>query len=245
MPEKHKHNNPERMKVVRGAIDELRELKAAGEFHPTADIDMVWVLSNPGTVLKPSEDGIYKGEMNDLRAVLQGVDIIRRVTALRLSKDLNLVTPEDVAEAGPVLYYNGEDEHTEGMNYEQNKDLLKLLNHVDSPIPMSKVVIGHIDRIGTPAQVEDIAGYLREHPVGGKIAVVTSAEHSARVGRYIEHYKNLLPPETIMVNAPFSEVSNQVGKTLREIRKVGDYYEKGDLAANSYFSSPEDNQVSQ
>ena len=91
-------------------------------------------------------------------------------------------------------------------------------------------MIGHIDRIGTPAQVEDFARYLEESSISGKIPVVTSAEHSARVSRYLNHYKELLPPDVTFVNAFFPETFNSVGKTKREISKIIEYAEKGDLS---------------
>ena len=185
-------------------IEELRQLEA---FEPSADMDIVWVLSNPGTVYKPSQDGVYKGDMADLRAVERGIEV-----------------------AGPILYYNGEDESTTNVNYPQNQDLMKMVSQPDSPIPKSKVVIGHIDRIGTPAQVEDFARYLEESSISGKIPVVTSAEHSARVSRYLNHYKELLPPDVTFVNAFFPETFNSVGKTKREISKIIEYAEKGDLS---------------
>jgi hypothetical protein len=59
--------------------------------------------------------------------------------------------------------------------------------------------------------------------------------HSVRLSRYLEHHKELLPKGVTFVNAYIPEAVNKVGKTLREVRKVADYAEKGDLSIDSYF----------
>lgn len=211
-------------------LDELRAHKEK-PFVPTPDIDMVWVVSQPGTALKPSSDGIYKGVSTDRKVIDYGIDLIKEITALRLGKDVSEVTRYDIESSGPVLFYNGEDNTTENSAYPQNEDLETLAQEPDFPIPRSKIVIQHIPKLGTHTQVQELASYLQlQHGPPRKIAVVSMGPHSPRVSRYLQHYKDLLPKDVKLVNAPVFEADKPVGKLFREIGKIVKYAEKGDLS---------------
>ena len=119
--------------------------------------------------------------------------------------------------------------------YPQNKHLAELAATPEFPIPESSVYIDHIEIAHTPAQVESIARYLKEHPDVTKVAVVSIGAHSARVGRYLEHYKGILPKTVQFLNAPATQTHNPVGTTLREVRKIPHYLEMGHLSEKSYF----------
>lgn len=220
----------ERSELVHKVVDELRELKEAPPFEPTADIDMVWVISQPGTAKSPSEDGIYKGVSSDRKVIDYGVELVRQITALRLGKNVAEVTREDVESSGPVLFYNGEDKDTENWAYTQNEDFEEITQDPGFPIPRSKIVIGHIPQLGTPTQVEGFANYLQHIQLPEKVAVVSMIHHSRRVSRYLNHYWHLFPEGVTLLNAPVAETHKLVGTTLREVRKIADYAQKGDLS---------------
>lgn len=222
-------------KLSRAVLAELREHKAEG-FEPTADIDIVWVLSAPGTVKKIATDGTYAGASSDITNVNHGVDLVRQITALRIGKEVDDVTKEDIGEHGPMLFYNGEDDETKGTRYPQNKDFEELVATPEFPVPASNIVIDHIDVANSIAQVEGFAEYLKKHNLSGKIATVSIGAHFARMGRYIEKYKDLFPDGVEFLNAAATQTHNPVGTTVREVRKVGIYGEKGDLAETSYFN---------
>ena len=230
-----KHPRTERMELVHQVVDELRELKEQPPFEPTADIDTVWVLSAPGTIKELSQDGIYNGVSADKKVIEHGIDLVRKITALRLDKDPEAVTKDDIESAGPILYYNGEDSDTEKTNYPQNLHLQEAAKNPDFPLPESKLVIGHIEVANTPAQVRDFMEYLQHSHPTGKVAVVSLIQHSIRVSRYLQQYKELVPEDVTLLNAPVAETEKTVGKTLREVRKVADYAEKGDLSKDPYF----------
>src|SRR3989344_4586756 len=204
----------ERSEFVHKVVDELRILKGQPPFEPAADIDMVWVLSAPGTVKEVSDDGIYNGISADLKMVRHGIEFVKQITADRLGKATSDVTKADIRNFGPVLFYNGEDKDTENYNYLQNEHLEEMVGEPDFPIPRSKIIIDHIDTIGTPAQVEGIADYLQKTGFAGKIAVVSMVHHSVRVSRYLEKYKDLFPRDVELVNAAIGETENPLGKTF-------------------------------
>lgn len=225
----------EKKELVHQVVNELRDLKEAPLFEPTADIDMVWVLSAPGTLKQLSQDGIYAGVSSDKKVIEYGIEIVRKVTALRLGKDVSYVTKDEVDAIGPLLYYNGEDSATEEHQYPQNQHLIEAAREPDFPIPQSKLVIGHIEAANTPAQVRDVSEYLQRALPTGKVAVVSMIQHSVRVSRYLKHYQHLLPEGVELVNAPVAETGKKVGKTLREVRKIVEYAAKGDLSREPYF----------
>jgi hypothetical protein len=215
-------------------IEELRESREK-PFVPTADINVVWVLSEPGTVKKNSNDGVYAGASSDRININHGVELVQQITALRINKSVDEITKEDIHDHGPIFFYNGEGSSTANANYSQVNDLTELVATPEFPIPASKVAIDCLEIAHTPAQIESVAHYLKEHDISGKIAVVSIGAHLARVGRYLEHHKEELPEGVEFVNAASTQTHNPVGTTVREIHKVQQYLEKGDLAEESIF----------
>lgn len=224
----------ERMKLTHQVVDELRDLKERPPFQPTADIDAVWVLSAPGTYKEVSQDGIYKGVSADKKNIDYGIRLVYEITALRLGKNVDEVTKEDVESEGPVLYYNGEDAATAQTNYPQNLHLQEMVADPEFPLPASNLKIGHIEIANTPAQVSDFAEFSRDFLPGSKVAVVSLIQHAPRVSRYLQHQKDSLPEGVIFLNAPTPETDKTVGKVLREVRKIADYAEKGDLSREPF-----------
>lgn len=231
----------ERLKFAREITNELRVLRKNPPYQPAPDIDLVWVVSQPGTVRKLSYDGIYRklaelGISNDLKVVEAGIGLVIGVTALRLGGiDPSSVSRSDIEKRGPIFFYNGEDAGTPNANYPQNEDLEVMAAQPDFPIPGTKMIIDHIHEIGTPAQIIGFARFLPTHPEVQRVAVVSMAPHSVRVARYLQYYRNLLPKGVILENAFVAETVIGVGSTLREVRKVIKYWSKGDLARNPYF----------
>lgn len=234
-------NQSQKNKLVREVIRELRDTADRGEFLPTTDIDMVWVLSAPGTAFEESKDGAYSGASFDRMNIDRGVQIVIEVTALRLNKDVERVTREDVQNSGPVLFYNGEDANTNRVMYLQNEAFRELVNDPEFPIPPTNIIIDSIPTISTAPQVKGMAEYLNKmENLPRKIATVSLFPHGPRVGRYIKHYQDSFPDGVEFVNAPVSvkEVMGEkaIGTVMREVRKVPLYFDKGDLASDSAFT---------
>lgn len=218
--------------LVHKVIEELRNVK---EFVPTEDVDIVWAVSAPGTVKLAPNEGIYKGRSADLEAVNYAVEVVRRVTALRMGKDLSLVTKEDIEQYGPILYYNGENRSIPNFVFPQNEDFRELASDPSFPVPDSKVVISDIPEMGTHTQIKDIAKFLEDKKDVRKIAVVGLVHHSRRIARYLQKFKDLFPECVQLVSAPVPELHKPVGTTLREVRKIVRYAKKGDLNPDPYF----------
>ena len=224
-----------RSELAREVIDELREMRNRPSYQPTRDVDLVWVVSQPGTVSKLSKDGVYNGISNDLKVVEAGITLVVGITALRLSMNPGSITRSHIEESGPIFYYNGEDSLTLGYKYPQNEDLEEMVSNPDFLIPRSRIVIDHIDRISTPPQVIGFANFLSNNHGIKKVAVVSMAPHSVRVSRYLQHYRNLFPEGVVLENASVPETVIPVGGTLREVKKIVGYFNLGHLAREPYF----------
>lgn len=222
----------QRNELVKTVIAELRKKREEEPFQPTADIDVVWVLSLPGTVLTPSEDGIYQGRMADREIVNEGAKLVQKITAVRLQKDTSMITKEDIRQFGPLFLYNGEDV---AHGLPQNDDLQRLIDRGEFPIPSKNVVIRNLAEMNTPGQVKDIAEFLTDHPSIQKVAVVARVHHQRRVARYLQHYKDRLPEGVTLVDASVPETQNNIGTTLREVRKIVRYHNAGHLTEKPYF----------
>jgi hypothetical protein len=197
----------------------------------------VWGVSAPGTISQEANDGAYSGTSFDAVVINHGIQTVREITALRLGKDVEAVTKEDLESDGPMFYYNGEHAGIANHTYRQNEDLLAAAEAPDFPLPLSKIAIGTIEQAHTPAQVEDIAQYLGQTAYAGKVAVVSLGAHSARVGRYIERNKAILPEGVTFVRAAAPLTHDTIGTVHREVTKVLQYEKKGHLARQSYFSA--------
>jgi len=222
--------------LVTTMFSELRELRDQAPLEATADIDMVWGVSAPGTITE-NANGAYAGKSFDALVISRGIDLVREVTARRMGKDVATVTKEDIEAHGPTFYYNGENKDIPGYTYAQNEDLAEAASDENFPIPESKIVLGHISAAHTPAQVKDIAEYIRTsaEPIN-KVAVVSLGAHSVRVSRYLELSKELFPEEVKLVQAPVSLEHDTPATVHREVNKVLQYLEKGHLATKSYFA---------
>ena len=136
---------------------EFQKLELKEPFTPTADIDVVWVLAGPGTILTNLDDGQYAGRSPDKERILAGINVVEAVTALRVEKSKDQVTLADIESHGPTLFYNGEVEDQGA--YPQNTDLRKWVIDGQSPLG-SKLVIRDLNEIYTPGQVKSLAQFL-------------------------------------------------------------------------------------
>jgi hypothetical protein len=95
-----------------------------------AEIEVVWVISAFGTILRPllPNHPIW-GSWFDQRNLARGILLVLEVTSLRTGKRVQDISREDVYETGPTMVYNGEPT--------QNHDLRCVLGK-DFPIPEDK-----------------------------------------------------------------------------------------------------------
>ena len=236
--------NNEGFLVAKKAINELRhiEQEKSEVFKITPDIDIVWVLSQPGTYLTPPENGPYKGINLNKKVIDCGVDLVKQITSLKLKQNgeknfSDNISKLDIINNGPILFYNGEDKNLEGFQYTQNEDFEQVINSNEFPLPKEKIIIDNIDQKNTPAQVSSFMNFFKNYPDIHKVLVISSLSHSRRVGRYLEDFR-IKHPDLFLSNIEFigvfvSEDENKFGITLNEMRKIKRYYQKGDLSENS------------
>ena len=244
--------------LAMAALEEVRAT-AAEPAIVTADIDVVWGLSAPGTFYDPANKDKYTHPYTgtagnpmtsfDRHIINHSVGVVYGVTALRLGKDVSEITKEDIAEHGPIFYYNGEDENTANVNYHQNRDLQRAVDSGEFPLPASNVKIGTIPTIGTPGQFEGIAAYVTERntqvaasqaPKIGKIAMVSGIAHTMRTHRYLKHNEGGFPDDVAFVSLPVPLDANGVPRAQRmailatEARKTAIYANKGHMSKQPY-----------
>jgi hypothetical protein len=223
-----KENN---YRLGKQVVAELRE-RQTETYKPSGDIDLVWVSSGHGTVTTPPDSGLYKGFPKDREKVEAGIEIVKQITALRMGKEVDEVTKTDIATHGPILFYNGEEEG-QG-SYHQNEDLRKWMEDPDFPLPKEGVVVKTLEEIYTPSQVKSLAEYLQLNSGIKKIAVVTHAPHSRRMGRYLKRHQELFQ-DIEFEEACVPERDVPVGAVFGEIKRIEAYAIKGDLNRTSLY----------
>src|SRR5581483_5617805 len=184
--------------LARRVLAEMRVLRDKEPFVPTADIDMVWVISGPGTVEKAPTSGpyakLYEGTFPDRTLIFTGIDMVKSITGLRIDKNPTEVTKEQVDKNGPIFYYNGEDLSHPNANFPQNEDMRALLASGTFPLPNSKVKIHDLVEINTPGQIYEALAFLTARPDIKKIAMISSFPQMRRVMRYLNQHRSLIPP---------------------------------------------------
>lgn len=95
--------------------------------------------------------------------------------------------------------------------------------------------MGEIDEPNTPAQARDFGRYLQQNSGVAKVAVVSLLP---RAPRYIQHVAEAggVPEGVEFYGVPVPIAGDLLGAGVREVRKVGQYYRMGHLAAESAVS---------
>lgn len=172
----------------------LKEYKDYQNPQVTPDIDIVWAISGRGAYsAKPTEYLLKSPEFatsdlfreDDRQQTDFAAQLVREITAARLSKDVENVTDEDVKTHGPILFYNA-------TNY-QNDQLREAVDSGTFAIPKDKVRIEKLSETDDPkdansrTQFEKFPQELLEGLIanGHKIALVQARWHLPRIARTI------------------------------------------------------------
>lgn len=160
------------------------------------DIDIVWVISGHGTYdtesaafpdmdPTPPEDTLFRIE--DRERIAFGVDLVKKITALRINKSPQDVTQEDIKEHGPTLLYNGANH--------QNENLEEAIEKGEIDVPKEKIAIQKLSeeddpkKANTKTQFEKFPQEFLDE--SRKIAAVTHRYHLSRVARTLNAPKVL------------------------------------------------------
>lgn len=179
-------------------------------FQPTEDINLVWVVSGPGTLYENVTEGIYKDRSPDRERVFAGVDLVHEITALRLGKQPNEVTIADIEAHGPLLFYAG----PAGENNSQYEAMMRAIREQVYEMSSSKTVVKKIDKDDLPSKVDALAKYLQTHPYIKKVAVVTHQPNNVTVAHCLETHSEIFNRVTfedasIMENLVMGEAVEQ------------------------------------
>lgn len=163
-------------------IQEYREHRNP---NPTADIDIIWVISG-WTVYEPdlspnfinvAQNTIFESE--DTEMINMGIDLAYEITALRLGKPKTAVTKKEVRVHGPIILYNG--------NIDQNDNLRRASQKSDFRLPLENLRIEKLadDRDprnnNTNKQFEKFPDELLQET--RKMAILSHLWHLSRIAR--------------------------------------------------------------
>jgi hypothetical protein len=160
-------------------IKEIREIASCSNPKVTANTNYVLVLSGRASYLKnPIDRPDIIDQEDDYHRMNLGIDVARKITALRLTKDEKELTNHDMEKSGPTIIYNGRAEHNKDFNKALENDLITNYPHskfliLDLP-PDQLNSKGHFISIKQKLDLSD-----------QELAIVTSAFHFPRIGRMI------------------------------------------------------------
>lgn len=173
----------------------LKEYREYQNPPVTTDIDIVWAISGRGSYdAKPtpylqSSPEFRNSDLfreDDRQQTDFAVQLVREITALRLNKNADDITNEDVERFGPVLFYNGTNL--------QNQQLREAVESGNFPLPKNKVRIEKLSETDDPkdantlTQFERFPKELLEDLIENnhRIALVQARWHLPRVARTID-----------------------------------------------------------
>lgn len=192
MSEAPQEEKIENRKWTRQVLKEYREYRNPSV---TADIDVVWAISGRGSYdAKPTPYLLNSPEFaksdlfreDDRQQTDFAVQLVRKITALRLNKDAGEITKDDIEKSGPTLFYNG-------TNF-QNKQLRDAVMSGNFPIPQNKVRIEKLSETDDPkdantrTQFERFPKELLEDLIASnqRVALVQARWHLPRIARTID-----------------------------------------------------------
>ena len=175
---------------LRQKVAEEIDLFEKARPEPTADIDLVWVFSGPGTAFEPwsKSDPEWMAWM-DLSRIQRGLRLIFEVTGCRLQIPATSVDEVVLNQAGPRMLYNGVDSKGENRAFEHYIKHTPL--SYDRTIVINNVNEGGVEREikNTRDQIVSLKGSSIWSEVTGAVALVSTAAHLPRILRYIDMYR--------------------------------------------------------
>lgn len=203
------------------AASELRRYIEHGAPEPEADWNVIWIFSGPqedfdGQFVNPGE---RPANYNQTKKRWEtGLDIARRVTALRLRKPPQEVTRDDFKKAGPLIYYNATDRGNKFF-----REFCKPGGRLETEFnfPSEKV------KITDAAGIKHSGHQFEDFPLdltglNQKIVMVSDLYHYPRLKRYIEKFSDKIPLESALFYAAQPE-NIPIRDTLEEVKKIYPY----------------------
>lgn len=207
----------ERKKDIHELILEFRQELTKNNYEVPVNTDGVVCL----TYLDEKEGKkIIENNPENIARLKFSLDIIKRITAQKINKSIDQITAEDLAEHGPDLIINGEDELIPvmaGMAIEEGFPENKI----------KSVYCGPAGTVNTKTQCDmlnNISVNEAKH-----LTMISSSYHSPRVARTAD--KNLKNIEFDVIGVPFQDLQYNVFRKVRgELKRILEYREKGDIS---------------
>lgn len=206
----------------------VRELRSFVEHIPEPDDtwQVIWVLSGPEhSVDDAGEDA--RGNQTKER-LERGFALQRAVAAIKTGKRPDELSLMDIAMNGPVVVFNGLDEHNDILLHSiRTGQFEKQFNAPSSGFH----VVEQTDIKHTGHQFDRFPSDSLLPTSGKKMVIVSDLYHLPRVKRYISQqllHWNLLPEQIVLYPA---EPKLRIGRMFRELENIPDYVARGILPA--------------
>ena len=224
-------------RVKREVLKDLKELAYENPPETKADWNLIWAFSGPhgfhqsGTWVKKGPDGLYQDigtEVNEaITRFIAATQIVRQVTALRVGKNVEDVTLDDIRVAGPKIFYNEWDWQNDDLRelfFEENGEKQFEFPKENLIIPQNSQVMhtGHqFEKF--PDEVLNVLGE------NGKFVLVSDLYHLPRIKR---HAWKRFTKATVdrMVFYPSQPLFGSFRLFRGEIRRVVEYGKRGNLS---------------
>lgn len=219
---------------------EWRERLKSGDFpHPEKNWEVIWALTGPDETL---EEGArpHKGEehkatdYNQTRRRFEtALAVAREVTAVRLNKNVDEVTHTDMAEHGPIVYWNGK--------AATNDYLRELIRSGEFEkqfgFPAKRIrITENRDILHTNHQLAEFPVDLL--PEDGKVTIVSDVYHLPRVEENLKGHPEKFNSENTVLfpSLPSEFPSGQFGNIRREVKHIPEYKKRGVFSENEIKS---------
>ena len=226
---KENYFNADYLQSRKKTLKELKEYAESELLKPQKNWNIVWVLSGPeinfSGDINPGEKAVPNYNQTKSRFET-GLKIAREVTALRLNKQSENVTKEDIANNGPSIYFNS---GPASNNFIREIARPNNLLETEYNFPGQKVIITNNENIKhTGDQFQDFPAEIVEPNT--KVVIVSALQHYPRIRRYAQKYPDKLPPEqVILYPVPIEKNIMPVSEYLGEIKRIYPYQKKGFL----------------
>ncbi len=209
---KVKQKNIRQEKIKEDVFGEISKMMSGKSPSLQKDWDLIWPLSGP-------EDDIRIAKENETRDRLKtALNLGRKITAVRLNKDVKDVFSGDILKFGPDIYYNGS--HLQNENLKDN-----LVNFCkENKFPEEKIIISNSSKISNT--LNQLLEIPKEVLQGRRtIVIISDVYHLPRVKRYINGLPKKFDKEKIVLS-PAEPKKAADEKISEEINKISKYTKK-------------------
>ncbi len=207
-------------------LKSVKEKVENGDFDPSEDWGVIWVLSGPEyTFTEEDAENAEDAQINQTKERIEkGFGLLKEVTALRAGKIIKELNEKDYRSYAPMFYYNGGEERGKAFKKMIDEGIIEKRYG----IPSSVIQISKNDAsiFHTGHQFDEFPNELLNN---GKVIVVSSWYHTPRVQEYVKQKDSQMPDKNLseqMLVYPANLDRLRIGRAVGEAKKVWDYFQK-------------------